>query len=248
MAFEAFLTYDKSLPKKGRRVTYTASLGLHVVLLVAGVVYSFWHVDELSPPTVTVTFMTAAPPPPPPPPPPKKKSSTSKPKTKPVEIVQPKPNEIVQPKEEKKEEPEEEEEGAEEGGQEGGVKGGVVGGVIGGVVGGVVGSTGSTDNAPPRFVAPNVAKGQLAIDPQADQHRVKLPPALSRADMMMWAMVKICVSKEGNVTDVKIIRGADPTVDPEIKVKLRTWRYKPYAVDGRPVPFCTNVRYEISTR
>jgi hypothetical protein len=27
---------------------------------------------------------------------------------------------------------------------------------------------------------------------------------------------------------------------------VRTWRYRPYLVDGRPVPFCSNVRYELS--
>jgi hypothetical protein len=47
---------------------------------------------------------------------------------------------------------------------------------------------------------------------------------------------------------VKILKGADPTVDPEIKAKLMTWKYKPNTVDGRPVPFCTNVRYEMASR
>jgi hypothetical protein len=46
---------------------------------------------------------------------------------------------------------------------------------------------------------------------------------------------------------VKILRGADPTVDPLIVAAIQRWRYHPYTVDGRPVPFCTNVRYEIST-
>src|SRR5262249_24964224 len=157
-------------------------------LLVAGVVYSFWHVDELSPPTVTVTFMSAAPPPPPPPPPPKKHAS-NKPKTKPVEVVQPKPVEIVQPKEVKEEpkpeEEEEDEDGAEEGGEEGGVKGGVVGGVKGGVVGGMVGSS-AVDTGPPKFLPPNVAAMQLAINPQDDAYKVKLPPALARAGARFW--------------------------------------------------------------
>jgi protein TonB len=234
MAFEAFLTQEKQKPKKGRRITYTLSLTLHGALLFVGVIYSFWHVDELSPPNVQVTFMSATAPPPPPPPPPKRKNVT-KVKPHPTEIVQPKPNQIIQPKEQPKEEEEPDD------GVEGGVEGGVAGGVIGGM-----------GQAPPpvapKFLPPNVAKGQLAIDPQQDQYRAKMPPALAKAGMTLWAMLKVCVKQDGNVDEVKILKGADPTLDPNIIGVIRTWRYKPYTVDGRPVPFCTNVRYEISAR
>ena len=56
-------------PRSGRRrLIYAASVALHVALIAAGVAYSFWHIEELTPPTVRVTFMASAPPPPPPPP------------------------------------------------------------------------------------------------------------------------------------------------------------------------------------
>jgi hypothetical protein len=50
------------------------------------------------------------------------------------------------------------------------------------------------------------------------------------------------------VEKVTVIKGADPAVDPAIVEAVRGWRYYPYALDGRPVPFCTNVRYEIALR
>lgn len=258
MAFEAFLTQDKAKPKKGRRITYTISLALHGALLIVGVVYSFWHVEELSPPSVQVTFMSAMAPPPPPPPPPKKRAST-KPKTqvKPVEVIQPKPTEIVQPRETPKEQPKPEpeddsggdegEEDGEENGVVGGVKGGVVGGVIGGQVGGVVGSAGPAGDVAPKTLPPNIASGQLAIDPQSDQYRPRLPPALNRAGTKLWAMSKVCVSKDGSVVDVKIIKGADPLVDPEIVAKVRTWKYRPYMINGNPTPFCFMLRLDMSS-
>jgi periplasmic protein TonB len=233
MAFEAFLLQDKRRPKKGRRLTYTLSLALHGALLFVGVIYSFWHVDELSPPNVAVTFMSATAPPPPPPPPPKKKSVT-KTKVVPREIVQPKPNQIIQPKEQPKEEEEPDD------GVEGGVEGGVAGGVIGGM------GT-APPPAAPKFLPPNVAKMSLLINPQDDAYRAKVPPALARAGMVLWAMLKVCVKTDGHVDEVKILKGADPTLDPNIIAAIRTWRFKPYSVDGRPVPFCTNYRYEIST-
>jgi outer membrane biosynthesis protein TonB len=64
----------------------------------------------------------------------------------------------------------------------------------------------------------------------------------------LWALLKVCVRPDGMVSEVKLIRGADPSVDPLIIAAIQRWRYHPYTVDGRPVPFCTSIRYEISTR
>jgi protein TonB len=98
------------------------------------------------------------------------------------------------------------------------------------------------------FIAPNVAIGQLAIDPHVDPHRVRLPPALARAGLQVWALVRVCVDRDGRVDDVHLLKSADPVVDPLIVAALRTWRYRPYQVNGRPVPFCTNIRYVMATR
>jgi periplasmic protein TonB len=228
MAFDAFLGQDKAKPRAWRRLTYTLSLGLHGALLVAGAVYSFWNVDELSPPSVAVTFLTATPPPPPPPPPPKKKKNIVKPKQ---EIVQPVPNQIVQPPEEPPPEEEEEE--------------GVEGGVEGGVPGGVVGSTGP---AGPVMVAPNVGTGQRISDINDPRYKPGLPPQLNRAGMMFWGMFKICVSAEGRVSEVKVIKGADPLLDNEWVAKIRLWQYRPYTLNGRPVPFCHPARIEVRSQ
>ncbi|MFZ5896655.1 MAG: energy transducer TonB [Myxococcota bacterium] len=249
MAFEAFLTQEKGRPKKWRRLTVTLSLAFHGALLIAAVVYSFWHVDELSPPVVTVTFLAATPPPPPPPPPKKKTASKVKPVT-PKEIVQPKATDIIQPKEK----PEEVE-------HDDGVEGGVEGGVAGGVVSDVAPPKEAPpppppapppppkEDAPPKFVPPNVAAQQLLTDPRTNPaYRVIMPAAFSSAGMRLWAMVKICVSKAGSVADVKLIKGMDPAVDPLLLSKIRTWRYRPMSIDGQPIAFCYNLRYEHATQ
>ena len=77
---------------------------------------------------------------------------------------------------------------------------------------------------------------------------MKLPPALNRAGMRLWVLAKLCVRSDGQVERVSLLRGADPTLDPLVIATLQTWRYRPYSVNGRPVPFCTNVRYEIATQ
>jgi len=136
MAFEAVLSADGRRPLAWKRGTVALSLLLHALLLIIGVVYSFWRVDELPLPSVVVTLMAGLPPPPPPPPPPAGggKKHTIKPKTKPVEVQK---TELVQPKEQPKETPPppKEEKEDDDNGVEGGVKGGVVGGVVGGEIG-----------------------------------------------------------------------------------------------------------------
>lgn len=248
MAFEAYLTQDTQKPKKWLRITFAISVGLHAALLIGLAIRSIWHVDELSPPNVTVTFLSGAPPPPPPPPPPKRRSSSNTKKIKPVEIIQPKPNEIVQPKEEPKEEPVEDEgedegeDGGEEGGVAGGVVGGVKGGVIGGVVGGVVGSSGPPDG-PPVNVNPQMAEHQVISGPQPS-----MPEAMRRAGMILVVMAKICVAADGSVKDVSIIKGVDPSVDQNVKDAYKQRKYKPWQVNGRAVPFCHFIRTNFAAR
>lgn len=239
MAFDLYLSQDKAKPRKLLRVLFTVSLAAHVVMLAALAVRGFWHVDELSPPGVTVTFLSGAPPPPPPPPPPKKKKTAIvKPK---VEVVQPTPTEIVQPilqREEPKVEEEEDE------GQEGGVEGGVAGGVVGGVVN----APPPPPDEPPKTLPPAVGGSQLLIDPSDAAYRVVLPPALNRAGMSFWALVKICVGVDGNVKSATLVKKADPLIDDQIVEKVSTFRYKPYSLDGRPVPFCYVLRYSIAAQ
>lgn len=222
----------------------TLSLGVHVALLAVGLAYSLWQVDELPLPAVTVTLASI--PPPPPPPPPAHRSGSIKPKTKPT---QPKPETLVQPREQPKEQPKpkEEAEEEEEGAQQGGVQGGVKGGVQGGVVGGVVGAPLAKDTGP-RLLTPQIAKGLLLIDPNDERYRVRLPPALVRAGVTVTAVVYVCVSVQGTVSGVRVVKGAGPAIDPQLPAVIGRWRYRPLLIDGRPTPFCYHLAYEYSER
>jgi protein TonB len=238
MTFETFLTAETRAPDKRRAMTYGLALAMHGALLVVGVLRSAWHIEELSPPILPVTLLALGAPPPPPPPPPaaRAKASPTRVKPHPTEVTQPTRDRVIPPRDQPP---------APTPGSDDGVPGGVKDGVKGGVPGG----PGTTPGpGPTKYISPTVARGQLAIDPQSDPYRVKLPPALASAGMVLWALLKICVKPDGQVQEVAILRGADPALDPLIVAAVRTWRYRPYTVDGRPVPFCTNVRYEITTR
>src|SRR5436309_10613634 len=120
-------------PSWRRRGWAMASLVLHAAAGLILVVWSVFHVEEIAPPALSLTFFSAPPPPPPPPPPAKKHTEVKHIEKKivtPTNVPQ-----LVQPKQE--------EEKDEDKGEEGGVEGGVAGGVAGGTVGGVVGGTGA---------------------------------------------------------------------------------------------------------
>jgi protein TonB len=236
MSFEAFLTQTRPPPNRRRRLTYALSLAVHGALLVIAVVRSSWHTDELSAPQIPLTFLSLVPPPAPPPPIARRQASSAV-RRRPADLVP--QRRIAAPPEEK--------ESVESAAADDGA--GDEHGIAAGTPAGVPGGTGIAPGpAPATFLPPSVATGRLAIDPQSDPYVVRLPPPLARAGMTLWAMVRICVKPSGQVAEVKILQGADPVVDPIIVATLGTWRYRPFTIDGRPVPFCTNVRYVIAAR
>jgi hypothetical protein len=46
---------------------------------------------------------------------------------------------------------------------------------------------------------------------------------------------------------VRVLKSDDATAEPNVVGAVRTWRYTPYKVDGRPVPFCTTVKYVLNS-
>ena len=46
MAFDSFRAQDRREPRRQRRVAFALVVIFHGVLIAAGVVYSFWHVEE----------------------------------------------------------------------------------------------------------------------------------------------------------------------------------------------------------
>ena len=218
-------------PSWGRRALVIASISVHGVAAVALGIYSIFHVEEIAPPAVSLTFFSAPPPPPPPPPPARKKTVVEKKVI--TEVVQPTTTvKIVQPKVEEKKEDKNEDDG-EEGGVEGGVKGGVKGGTVGGVVGGTIGGTGTDLNAKPaspKMVAGFTLAAQVltAADPHlSDEFKSAHPQQIIKG------MYKICLGTDGKVSDVTPMTSI-PTMDATIIQQIRsTWAYKP-----QPLPIC----------
>jgi protein TonB len=249
MAFEAYRTQDKARPRRGRGVTYALSLVLHGALIAVGVVYSFWHVDELSPPTLRVTFMSASPPPPPPAPPPAgsggpRKKTPVKPRTA---IVPPRPTDIVQPRETPppvKPPPtpaRDDDDDDDTAGVKGGVKGGVIGGTIGGTPGGTMGGTpgGAIGGKVAAPVAPRTVLPDLAASHKLSGDDPFFPPSMNHPGESYSVLARFCVTPTGAVSTVTIMKTVDPVLDANVVSAVKRWRFSPVMDHNTAIPFCT---------
>jgi outer membrane biosynthesis protein TonB len=76
-----------------------------------------------------------------------------------------------------------------------------------------------------------------------------LPPAMRKAGMILKALAKICVEKDGKVKSVQLLKATgDATVDENIKSTYMQRKYKPYQVNGNAVPFCHPVMVAFDVR
>jgi len=252
-------------PDRGaRRLTIVVSVLVHALAAFAALAYSFWHIEEVAPARVTVTFVSAAalPPPPPPPPPPlgggaapatPKRRTPVRPKVETVRVPEtPKPTPVVEahpipvveiPKAVPPPDPTGRagDAAGSPNGVAGGVKGGVAGGVKGGVTGGTIGgATGAP--VPPKFLAPQMGAQLKLSGAEPD-----FPAFLRRPGAAYLVMAKICVGASGAVDAVTVQKRAEPTLDSNVMSAVKAWRFKPMTANGTPVPFCYFGRFEFKS-
>jgi TonB family protein len=73
-----------------------------------------------------------------------------------------------------------------------------------------------------------------------------LPASQWAGDRPYAIVVDVCVSGEGQVSDVALVKPASRIFDPVVLEAVRTWRYKPRLVDGQARAFChvVAIKYE----
>lgn len=91
----------------------------------------------------------------------------------------------------------------------------------------------------PKFLPDAVARAQRIAGAEP-----AFPPLLVRAGVTYVAQAKICVTAEGLVDRITLLKTPDPAIATSIEAAVRGWRYRPMLVAGRPAPFCTLVRFE----
>lgn len=226
------------------------SVAVHLIVILAFVAQSFWAISKLAVPEAGVKVAVAPPPPPPPPPAAKRKKK----KKKVDKVRKPRPKETTQPV--KIEDPSEVDDDyvpddSEDFGVEGGVEGGVAGGVPGGIPGGVPGGPPPPPPAPKvEDIAPKIVP-QVALEQQRLSGEKHIVPSdevklqiKREGKTRVVTTVKMCLSSGGVVNKLTMLKSSGyPTYDQAIKATMRSWRYRPFMVNGKPVPVCTSVTF-----
>ena len=133
----------------------------------------------------------------------------------------------------------------EEEGVEGGVAGGVVGGVLGG--GGQLGAPPPPPPPPPRpkIVSPRVFEShRIAGDRHIAPSEAVKQQIAKDGKTKVIASVKVCIGKHGSLTTTRLIRASGyRDYDRALLTGIRTWRYKPFTIKGKPATVCSSVMF-----
>jgi len=158
-----------------------------------------------------------------------------------TDLVQPRETPRPEPPKEDPKEEDHGEKGGEKGGKIGGTPGGTPGGTAAGTPGGTPGSVGAQLMAA-KFLAPNVGQGQIL---SGDKGVMPIP--LRKPGAVYRLLVKVCVSTAGSVEKLTIMKGSDPLADAEALRVLKTYRFRPFLVNGTAAPFCYPHAVEFKT-
>jgi len=121
----------------------------------------------------------------------------------------------------------------------GGVPGGVPGGSLGGVMGGIIGGT---PVAVPKQAIPNRVRVSAGVQQGNLISQVKPTyPAIAKSARIQGAVVlQAEISKQGTIENLRVISGHPMLVQNALDA-VKQWRYKPYLLNGEPVPVETTV-------
>ena len=90
--------------------------------------------------------------------------------------------------------------------------------------------------------------GLLAINPNAEPYRARVPAAFARVQESFSSPVRVCVGEAGRVYSVTIARSMGSAVDASVTAALYRWTYRPLLENGSAVAFCYSFVYEVSAR
>ncbi len=120
-----------------------------------------------------------------------------------------------------------------------GVPGGVPGGSLGGVMGGIIGGT---PVAVPKQAIPTRVRVSAGVQQGNLITQVKpVYPAIAKAARISGAVVlQAEISKQGTIENLRVISGHPMLVQNALDA-VKQWRYKPYLLNGEPVPVETTI-------
>jgi protein TonB len=219
----------------GKRFLFWAALAVHAAALAGLIIVPLVQVDRDLPRfESTATFLvhpSSAPPPPPPPPPAAARSSGSSKDARPrildASFVAPVsiPNAL----------PAEEFGGNGDFGVPGGVEGGIPGGILGAIVGGIV-------DAPPPPKSAEPVRLDFRKEEARPVTRVEpvYPDLAVQGRVQGVVILEVLVDDQGVPSSLNVLRSV-PILESAAIEAVRQWRWNPYKVLERSVPFWVTV-------
>jgi TonB family protein len=101
------------------------------------------------------------------------------------------------------------------------------------------------EDRPPPLVAPQILKGlrlrgEVAIHPPRDVYH----EMFRDRNLKTSGILKVCITKTGAIASVAVAKSTGYRAYDEALVDAaRRWVYKPYTVDGVPMPACSTVTF-----
>lgn len=240
--FETALLDTRKKPK-GRLFFVPVAVGVHVMVALGVVFMHYWTVEAVAEPPIMVSFqqpppLPAPPPAAPPPAPPKPKAPTP---------VQAPPDVPVQPPEVPDEIPDLP---ADLGPPSTGTGEGVEGGVPGGVEGGVQGGTGTA----PVGVEGGLGDEILRVggDVQPPEKIFSPPPEYTevarRARISGVVIVEAIIDEQGNVTNVRVLKGLPMGLEDAAVNAVKRWKFKPARLNNQAVSvyYSLTVKFQLT--
>jgi periplasmic protein TonB len=137
--------------------------------------------------------------------------------------------------------------GGEVGGEIGGELGGVKGGEVGGVVGGQIGGTGTGtagegtggDQEPPS--GPLRVGGNVKAPVAIDRVKPDYTDSARKAKITGTVIVEAIIDTNGNVRDVRVIKGLPMGLGEQAEEAVKKWKFKPGTLNGEPVSVIFNL-------
>jgi len=235
--FEDSLLESAGRLRTKRKWTTVLSFGIQCLLIGVMILVPLIYTEAL-PKQQLMTFLVAPPPPPPPPPPPAAVP------IKVVRVIQTDivngqlrtptkiPEKIAMIKEEAAPPP-------MTAGVIGGVPGGVPGGSMGGVIGGIISSA---PVAVPKVALPTRVRVSAGVQQGnlITQVRPAYPLIAKSARIQGAVILQAEISKQGTIENLRVISGHPMLVQSALDA-VKQWRYKPYLLNGEPVPVETTI-------
>lgn len=124
-----------------------------------------------------------------------------------------------------------------------GVVGGVPGGVPGGQMGGVMGSIIGSASAPvPKVATPSRVRVSSGVTQGMVIRKVNptYPQIAKTARVQGQVVLQAEISKDGSIENLRVLSG-HPLLTQAALDAVKQWKYRPYILNGEPVPVETTV-------